>query len=346
MTGIGYAFISAYLKGEEAKMLSPEHLSNTLKAADFQEVIDSVRDTDIGGYLEGLDIGTFDELDEQLWKYFGECLSRIEWFKSVPGPARDILRVYTNRYDILNIKTSLQNILTGVIKKGIPAGSIYGKGLLEDLINSESLDEVISVLNTCNLGVYANVLENYRLDEVFRKEVLTDTGMEQIYFSELLNATGKMKDGAVLARVFRTILDLTNLQIVLRAVINNSDSNASVQTISGGYLLNDELIREILPLKLTDVPSRLDYPEYRSVVEEIIAGYEKDGDISVIDESIEKLKFRLVREILSPTIMSPAVVVWYLIMKETEVRNLRLILKAAMDNIQLEEIKDYMVFAQ
>ena len=51
------------------------------------------------------------------------------------------------------------------------------------------------------------------------------------------------------------------------------------------------------------------------------------------------------QEILSPKIMSPAVIVWYVILKEIEVRNVRLILKAVMDNIQLEEIRGYLVMA-
>ena len=122
-------------------------------------------------------------------------------------------------------------------------------------------------------------------------------------------------------------------------------TSASGQTISGGYLLNDELIRDLLSIKLQDIPARLDYPEYRTVIEEVIAGYEKDGNISIINESIEKLKFTIMQEILSPKIMSPAVIVWYVILKEIEVRNVRLILKAVMDNIQLEEIRDYLVMA-
>ena len=40
---------------------------------------------------------------------------------------------------------------------------------------------------------------------------------------------------------------------------------------------------------------------------------------------------------------SPLVAVWYLVIKEIEMRNLRLILKAAFDGISIEEIKDYLV---
>jgi vacuolar-type H+-ATPase subunit C/Vma6 len=67
--------------------------------------------------------------------------------------------------------------------------------------------------------------------------------------------------------------------------------------------------------------------------------------VTVIEEIIDKHKFRLIKEILSPRVLSPLVIIWYLILKEIEIRNLRLILKAAFDNISLDEIKDYLVLS-
>ena len=68
--GVGYAFISAYLKGEEAKTLTSSHVSDISKDAGIQDVLDVVRETDVGYYLRGVAIQTFDELDEHLWLYF------------------------------------------------------------------------------------------------------------------------------------------------------------------------------------------------------------------------------------------------------------------------------------
>jgi vacuolar-type H+-ATPase subunit C/Vma6 len=48
---------------------------------------------------------------------------------------------------------------------------------------------------------------------------------------------------------------------------------------------------------------------------------------------------------LSPRVMTPLMIVWYLVLKELEVRNLRLVLKATFDNIAVDAIKDYLVFS-
>ena len=343
MTGIGYTFISAYLKGEEAKILTSEHINAITKAEDIQEVIDSIRETDIGNYLEGLEINSFDDVDEQLWKYFNECLTRIVWFNNVPKAGRNLLQAYTYKYDILNIKTALQNILSGEKTNGIPVGTIYNKGLLDNLINAEKLDDVLNLLNSTKLGEYANIIEGYRFEEGFRKEVLTDSSMENVYYASLIEMTKKMKDGDTLSKVLQVSTDMTNLQIILRTVINETEFSSSNQTISGGYLLSDELVRDILSIKLQDIPARIDYPVYRTAIEGIIEGYEKDRNISVINESLDKLKFAAIKETLSSKIMSPAVIIWYVILKEIELRNVRLILKAVMDSIPLEVIRDNLV---
>jgi len=61
--------------------------------------------------------------------------------------------------------------------------------------------------------------------------------------------------------------------------------------------------------------------------------------------SFRRHRFRLLREILSPRVLTPLVLAWYLIVKELEVRNLRLILKATFDAVPVEEIREYLVSA-
>jgi vacuolar-type H+-ATPase subunit C/Vma6 len=63
----------------------------------------------------------------------------------------------------------------------------------------------------------------------------------------------------------------------------------------------------------------------------------------VVEEIIEKSRFRLIKEILSPRVLSPLMIAWYLILKEVEIRNLRLTLKAMFDNVAVEEMRNYLV---
>jgi len=130
---------------------------------------------------------------------------------------------------------------------------------------------------------------------------------------------------------------------MLRAVITGMGTEAAEYIIGNGYMLSGEIIKELLPLKLSDIAGRLENIQYRNVVVEIADNYDRTKNIAAVEEIIEKHKFRLSQEILSPRVMSPLMIVWYLILEENEIRNLRLIIKAMFDNVPVEEIKDYLV---
>ena len=103
-------------------------------------------------------------------------------------------------------------------------------------------------------------------------------------------------------------------------------------------MISDKLLKDLLTSKLADIPRKLEGGSYQDVAREILSSYDKTSSITAVGEVIDKYKFRLVKDILSPRVLSPSVMAWYLILKEVEIRNLRLILKAIIDGVSLEEI--------
>ncbi len=340
-----YAFISAYLKGAEAKVVTPDHVARMAKTSSIRDALAIITDTDIGDYLEEVPVKTFNDLDEYLWRYLGECVTHIEAFKFLPGDVHKVLRAYIVRYDVSNIKAALHGILTGKKANMIPLGIIYNYGLLGKLSSAENIDGIIELLIKCKLGDYASVLKEYNIEEGVKSRLLAEAKLDGAYYNNLLNMTKGIKDGFVLAKAFGLIIDLTNLQIACRAIIEDIGLEAAECMIAGGYMLSAEVIRELLPLKLSDMPRRLEDTQYRDVAEEVSTSYNRTQSITSVEEIIDKYKFSLVKGILSPRVLSPLVIAWYLILKELEIRNLRLILKAMFDNIPLEEIRQYLVLS-
>jgi vacuolar-type H+-ATPase subunit C/Vma6 len=155
--------------------------------------------------------------------------------------------------------------------------------------------------------------------------------------------TERIKDGAVFAKALGVCIDLANLQIVTRAIVNGLGINAMEHVIGGGYLLTEEEIKGLVVLRLSDLPQRMENAQYRSAVEELLSVYDGNRDIAIVEEVLGRHKFRLLKDMLSPRILSPLVMAWYLITKEAEMRNLRLILKAKFDGFPVEEISGYLV---
>jgi vacuolar-type H+-ATPase subunit C/Vma6 len=335
--------MSAYLKGEEPKAVTAEHMDRMSRAASMQDALATIRETDVGRYLEEVPINTFDDLDRALWAYLSQRISHVEAIKFLPGDMLKVSRAYTAKYDVSNLKAALLGISTGEKSPMIPVGIIHNNGLLDELSGAENVDAIIEILTKCKLGGYVPILKEYSTTGEARERLLVEFGLDGEYYKSMLATAKSVREGSVLSKAFGLVIDLTNLQIACRAIIEGIGTDAAECTIAGGYMITDKAIRDLLSFNLTDIPRRLENSRYRNIASEVLSNYDRTKSITAVEETIDKHKFRLLKEILSPVVLSPLVMAWYLIFKEVEIRNLRWILKAIADGVSGEEVKRYLV---
>ncbi|MBC8275924.1 MAG: V-type ATPase subunit [Chloroflexi bacterium] len=338
-----YAFMSAYLKGEEARIVALSHIDGMSKATSLNDALAMIAGTDIGDYFQELPIRTFDDLDEGLWRYFREYLARLQALKLLPADMLKILRAHLVKYDIFNIKAALHRTPTGKKATMIPMGIIHSRGLLDELSGTENTDGIMNVLVNCKLANYGYALRDYVVDEEPKPKLLAENRLDEEYYRSYLDIAKDIKEGLILAKAISLTVDLKNLQIASRAIILGIGSGAAGYIVSGGYMLSPEAVRELLSGELTDVSGSLRNTPYYDVAEEIATIYNRTQSVTSVDETIDRYKFRFVKELLSPRILSPLVMAWHLTVKEIEIRNLRLVLKALLDNMPLEDIKHRLV---
>lgn len=345
MISTGYAFASAYLKGEEARVVGADHLTRLLRASDVQDALAVIKDTDIGDYLAGLSLRTFAEIEEHLWVYFHDCLQRIDQFEQLPSGMSRLLKAYVVKYDVLNVKAALWAVSSGRQLPMVPVGRIHGNALLESLAQAEDLNHIMVILTRCKLGNYADILQEHEtgIAAAGKSILLAQAKLDGEYFRDMLHTAGTVTDGDLLSMAFGLIIDLRNLQLVCRTVVGGMESDAANYAIPGGYLITPTALRHMLSSRLTDIPEKLADPRYRGIADEIVVSYERTGNIATAQGIIDNHKFRLLEEMLSPKLMSPPVMAWYLILKESELRNVRLVLKTIMDRMPAEKTRDYMV---
>jgi len=339
-----YAFMSAYLKGAEARIITSDQIDKLPETASPEEVLETIRGSDISRFLEEVPVKTFDDADKYLWQYFGQHFEELEWLKRMPSDMRKILNVYRTKYDVMNIKAALLGISSGRKAGMVPVGAIHSRGLLEELSAAANVGDVAAVLRECGLGSYADIVGEYVAEEA-KSKFLTEARLQGEYYHDLLNPPKGIKDGTLLAKSFSMVVDMVNLQLISRAVIEGMGTEAEGLIISGGYLIPETVARDLLSHKLADMLGILGGTQYRDIAEEIAASYGKTKSITAVEGVIERHKIRLLREALSLRVMTPLMVIWHLIVKELEIKNLRLVLKAAFDNIPVGEIKEYLVFS-
>ena len=341
-----YAFTSAYLKGEEARGMTAGHIEGAVqRSRTMQEVLEVIKDTDIGEYLlEFAPSGwtTFDEMDHSIGKYFGDCLDRLARFK-LPADMVTLLEAYIRKFDILNMKTALRGILVGKAYPLTPVGELSTQDYLEAVTSASTPEELSVVFVKVNMSDFAVIVKDIK-EKDSRSTLEGEFKLDHLYFHSMLDAVKHMNDGSIISKAWGIIIDLANLHAVFRSVLGTKGLSGE-RIFEGGHMLTGDTVRELQSLKIGEIAGKLEHTEYYHIAQDIAKNYEKEGNVTVIDKIIEKHRIRLLGDLLSPRALSPCNLLWYLIVKELEIRNARMIFKTLMDGVPLSEIKDYLVTA-
>ncbi|MFH0847369.1 MAG: V-type ATPase subunit [Chloroflexota bacterium] len=339
----GYPFITSYLKGEESHLLTAEHFGKLTKAAEFQEAVGVIRDTDIGAYLEGVLVKDFDELDQRLWQYLGGLLRRIRWFQLTPRHVLSLIDAYMAKYDVLNIKSAIGAVLSGRKVSMVPLGDLSELGLTEALGKADGIAVIRGLVAQAGLVNYARILAGYAGEKDVASRLVLEARLDREYYRNLIAVSGKVLDRTVLVPTIGTMVDLANLKVLLRNAGGALGVGSADYLIDGGHALSLSGMAGLLGLKPEELAERVPYP-YQKLAAEALASLEK-GQTLTVDEIIDRSQLQLLKERLSFRLMSPVLIVWYLVLKETELRDLRLIFKFMLDRRPLDAVKDLLVIA-
>lgn len=312
------------------------------RAENMQDALEIVGDSDIGEYLLSQPVKTFDDVDTHLWLYMGECLKRFGG-STIPPEMSRIVDLYVEKYDVLNIRIKLRMMLKNATSSLVPLGVVYNREYLEKMADAQEMDDVYEILAKCNLGDYIRIMENSSIKDA-RSASEGEARLQDHYYRKLLNIFKHMTDGQLLVQVFESIIDMANLQTIFRLSLEG-DYAGDAPVLSGGRSLSEGIIKELLALKMTEITGKLENTGYHAMARDISKEYEKDGNITIVDIITERHRFQMLKDLLSPRVLSASSMVWYLLIKEREIRNLRLIFRMLTDGIPAETIRELVIAA-
>lgn len=339
-----YAYMSAYLKGEEPKVVSADHVEKLSRANSVEDGLGVLRQTEVGNYLEAFSIHSFEELERALWRYLSDRIGYLMSFRFLPREMASVCHAFVARYDVSNVKAIVQRLVTGEQSSLIPLGVIHEHSLLDGLQDAETTADIADILTRARLPDYVAVVRESEIGPAPKQKLQFEARMDAEYYKSMLDTARAIRDGAVLFKAIGLTIDLTNLQIVCRATAQDLGTDVGDALIPGGYILSEKSLRDLLSLKLADLPRRMEEEQYKRVVEEVVKVFDRNKSLASIGETIDKHKFAALRDMLAPRSLSPLVMAWYLVLKETEIRNLRLVFKALYDGMPVSDVRDYLVF--
>lgn len=260
------------------------------------------------------------------------------------GELRQMIGWYLDRFDVQNIKTIVRGKLFGAAPTEIqedlvPAGSMK-EAYLRSLIDLPSLDEIFDELDGT---IYAAGLEalGKKASEVAKWNEWEDR-VTGLYYDSLLAVVPERTEGTRLMREFvRREIDIVNLETLLRLWASKSSPSYDL-FIDGGLEIPTGDLARMVAMDVNALTSAL--REYAFTEE--LSGRLKDLQalgVGQLVRSVEKLHLLEAGRYAHVNPLSVLPILDYIVRKDREVQNLRIIARGKESRMAPEAIRDLLV---
>jgi len=327
-------FLTALIKGEEAKMVSEAQLEEALEKGDVSEAKGALGGTRLGDFLLATKTDSMRELEAALWAHLSDCIGELLSFSAIPRDLARIIRAYSMKYDLFNLISALRGLLYGAGPpvSFVPLGIMGEMGLLAELTNIGDLKDLCALLSAHGLGIYANVLLKYPEcdpEELRKRRGDIEGELWGAYYSELLSLAEGLRD-PYFSEAVRASVMISNLKAIFRALSDGRGGPIGGLALEG--FLPRDLASSIDSIGLEDLPRFFEGSGYGAMLREALSARSKGG-LQAVEETFDKWEEALLRDILSRRLFAPSTIYWYLIERELEVRRVRMAFVRIFDKI-------------
>lgn len=305
------------------------------------------------------------DIDELSREYKGVNLIEHALNRNMATSFRKVLRItegiphelvseYLKKYDIWDVKTLIRGKMHDISPEDIRTSLVSAGSMRYTFLSGltdKSYSEVIEALAATEYGALLKKLDGSNLS-AFENE------LDKYYYKSLLEIPGfrGSSDRRLFDRFIRREIDVQNLNLLFRLKKANiyfteasEDASGSASQISnvtdlmidGGLEFNSDALKVLAALPYEKFVASLRSASYWAALQEHVDGKEL-AEIDLTDISNSLLNFNL-KKITSnslQSIVSIVPILEYVIYKENEVRNLRIIVRgknAGMDNNLIKE---------
>lgn len=334
---VKYAYITGRVRAMKTKLI-PHEMYQRMLGMDIPEITRYLEETQ---YKEEIDLMAKDHSGAELVEYATFANLAKTYRKlldvSIDEPQFLILE-YLRRWDIWNIKTILRGKFYGaseeeIMKYLVPAGELDME-FLEGLAKKERVEEVISAFDGTD---YYEALAHY--DGQMLSSV--ENALDKLYYFRMERAVGGTLSvgGGLLLKYVRKEIDVKNLVTLFR--MNKAGIEASViqENLIPGGKLHEELSRMAGQSYNEFVRGLEGYP-FWSAISDVAA---EGGSVSRIEARLRAYLVRYAWAISNYHPLSILPVLGYIVSKDTEVSNIRKIVRGKEAGLSAELIEEQVV---
>ncbi len=291
----------------------------------------------LGAQYEGVDL-----IEMAITRNLEKTYTEIYEFSE--GRLRVMVGRYLDRYDLENVKTIVRAKVYGASERDlqedlIPAGSLT-REFLEKLAQEKDLDSIFKALDGT---IYSNALQllGKHPSEVTAWADWEDL-VSRLYYSELLESIVPLNEPNKLMLDFiKREIDVVNLKTLLRAWVSKAQFEREI-FLDGGYELSREKLNAMLKIDEAQLARSLSEYEYFKEIAENLGKVPTSG-IGVLIRSVERARLIQTQYYSHIHPLSILPVLDYIIRKDREVQNIRIIARGKESHLPTETIRELLV---
>jgi len=334
-----YAFINAKIRAMLSFLISPEVFSRILEAEDVYKIMELLKEEPYYKNVAekaGKEITDLKLIEKQLIKNDLDIYRRI--YRSIPGSTeRELVEFFIEKYEIEQLKVALR-----VWHKKIPVNTddyILGEKISFDIgykkiIYAPNIEEIILLLDdTPYRKPILNVREKFKAKgSIFYLEASLDMDYYRRIFACLDSLSSR--DREIAKRIIGIEIDTENINwlIRMRKYYSLSAGEMLEWVITGGNRINRENITRFYATdglaKIVDSVALGPYAKIRGLIEK---------NMGLIENFLHEVLLKEVRKALSGYPFTIGTILSYLILKNSETKNVVSLLYAKNLGLKKEE---------
>ena len=301
---------------------------------DFKDTLNSSRDYNVSGV-------NINEIQYSLDENYIQSINMMK--KDSSKKMKDFFNTYIEKLDIYLIKNAIKNKLED--KK-------IDEKIIDRAILKKTQSFLIKIIDVDKENL-PDILKDYGFNEevlkVFLEENINylklDTAIDKHIIEKIKQVNVPYKCSKPKQRLVNNLIDIINIKNVLRAKQQGYDEESIKNLLIGeGQELASWKLKDISEANsVPQVITALEGTSYHDSLKNAIEDYTNEGSVQFFENALDSHYLKLVRDLSTQNYVSIGPTLRFIISKEFEIKNLKIIVKGIGEGLTSEFIRPLLV---
>lgn len=331
-----FTYPNAKFRGQGNPFIKEKELSPLVESRNINEVFSEVKN-------KGFDISKesredIDQVEREIEKNNLELIKKAK--RASPYETKPLVDAWLTRYDVKMAKKAIKSVRKGgekeEIKTKLMPVKMIDESIIESMASARNMQELISVLKETELE---EVLAGEDWGEDFFQ---LDVELDKFAFDRLKKSVMKVdtQERSPVKLFIGKYIDIYNLKIIVRGINEGIDNDTLKECLlpDGWELKRWKLEQMVESKNLEEALVELEGTDYAELRKEGTA-----KGLFEIEMMLDSILLSVSSKLMSENVLRVGPVLKYLVSKELESRNLRVLIRGIKEGVSPERIKGMMI---